>query len=206
MTAYICTDLSSCVIHLSVLLATLPRTNRFIAALHSGHTNTLITDFELAHPNGASHALSTGKSSINTSKALSDTTAPNDRPSRERSTSPSRRSSRSREPLVDVPLKLTPSVEQNFSTQIVSQAQQQSHEDRKQANAKKYKEDDWRKYLRRNRNEEDMNLNSMFSWTSRTSYGERIVQTREVTQEVEVVPPKESRWVRSKPRMVSRGP
>lgn len=59
---------------------------------------------------------------------------------------------------------------------------------------------------RSSKKEDNMNVSSMFSWSSRTSYGhERIVQTREVTQEVEVVPPKESRWVLSKPRRLSRG-
>ncbi|KAF2709736.1 hypothetical protein K504DRAFT_347471, partial [Pleomassaria siparia CBS 279.74] len=36
-----------CTAHLSVLLATVPRTNRFIEALQTMHTSTLITEYEL---------------------------------------------------------------------------------------------------------------------------------------------------------------
>ena len=92
-----------------------------------------------------------------------------------------------------VPLQLTPSAEQYFTTEIVAQADAVQEPLR---NSKKYDGNDWKKYLgKRSKNEDDMNVASMFSWKSRSSFtNERIVQTKEVTQKVEVVQPKESRW------------
>jgi hypothetical protein len=189
-----------CVIHLSVLLATAPRTNRFIDALQTMHTSTLLTDFELANQNGRTpNVLS--KRSLSTSGALTSVTTktPSKQHSRSKSHSPSRSNRSGEEPLVDMPLKLTPSGEQNFTTEITS------HEEQRHSQSKKYHTDDWRKYLHRSKNDEEMNISSMFSWNSRASNGHsQIVKTREVTQEVEVVPPKESKWGHSKPRRISR--
>ncbi|KAF2867083.1 hypothetical protein BDV95DRAFT_610967 [Massariosphaeria phaeospora] len=199
------------VIHLSVLLATIPRTNRFMTALQSMNTTTIISDFELASPNGQQRAgpkpaLSTATDTADTN----DTLIRPQSPSHSRSPSPTARShapsmsrsNKSHEPLVGPPLKLTPSVEQNFHTYISSQTPQDSQEERKN-NTKTKKIDDWKKYLGRQKKGEETNLSSLFSWNSRTS--QRIVQTREVIQEVEVVPPRESRWVLSIPRKLSRG-
>jgi hypothetical protein len=189
-----------CVIHLSVLLATIPRTNRFIDALQTMHTSTLLTDFELTNPNGRIPNM-LPKRSLSTSGALTSTTTniPSKQQSHTKSHSPTRSNRSGEEPLVDMPLKLTPSGEQNFTTQITS------HEEQRHSQSKKNHTDDWRKYLHRTKPEEEMNLSSMFSWNSRTSHGhERIVQTTEVTQEVEVVAPKESRWSHSKPQRISR--
>lgn len=191
---------NSCVIHLSVLLATIPRTNRFIDALQTMHTSTLLTEFELANPNGGAPIV-LPKHSLSTSGALTSagTKTTSKSHTRSKSRSPSRSNRSGEEPLVDMPLKLTPSGEQNFRTHITSQ------EEQRHSQSRKYHLDDWRKYLHRSKHDEEMNLASMFSWNS-TSHGhERIVQTREVTQEVEVVPPRESRWSYSKPRRLSRG-
>lgn len=125
---------------------------------------------------------------------------------RSRSNSPSQ-SHRSQQPLmdIDVPLQLTPSVERGFTTHIMS-SQSSSENGKKKRGSSRFDGNDWRKYMRPAKKEDNMNVSSMFSWTSRTSIGhEQIVQTREVTQEVEVVPPTQSRWVLSKPKRVSRG-
>lgn len=97
-----------------------------------------------------------------------------------------------------VPLQLTPSAEQYFTTEIVAQADADRESVR---TSKRYDGNDWRKYLgKRSKHEDDMNVASMFSWKSRSSFAtERIVQTKEVTQKVEVVQPKESRWAFGRP-------
>jgi hypothetical protein len=190
--------------HLSVLLATLPRTNRFIVSLQAMHTSTLLTEFELSHPpNGI--PLPMLKPSVDLSTSGGITVVPSEAHTRSRS--PSRTSERSREHLVDVPLQLTPSVEQNYTAHITSTADVQVMYDhrRQLKNVKKYEVNDWKKYMTRSgKNDLSSNASSMFSWNSRASYGERILQTREVTQEVEVVQPKESRWAISKMRRLSR--
>lgn len=89
-----------------------------------------------------------------------------------------------------VPLQLTPSADQCFTTEIVAQPEPSHHASR---TSKKYDNNDWKKYLRRSRNDDDMALSSMFSWKSKAST--RILQTKEVTQKIELVQqPKESRW------------
>jgi hypothetical protein len=90
-----------------------------------------------------------------------------------------------------VPLQLTPSAELGFSTEIVAEADSSANRA-----SRKYDNKDWKKYIRRSKNEDDMALSSMFSWKSKTSLArERIVQTKEVSQKVELVhQPKESRW------------
>jgi hypothetical protein len=93
-----------------------------------------------------------------------------------------------------VPLQLTPSVELGFTTEIVA-APDSSAKDANRT-SRKYDNKDWKKYIRRCKDEDDMAPSSMFSWKSKTSEArERIVQTKEVTQKVELVhQPKESRW------------
>ncbi|OCL02500.1 hypothetical protein AOQ84DRAFT_422669 [Glonium stellatum] len=44
------------VVHLSVICATLPRTNRFLASLQAGHVTTGLTEFELNTSRNSSHA------------------------------------------------------------------------------------------------------------------------------------------------------
>lgn len=139
---------------------------------------------------------------FNSSEAT--TTKPEPAHTRSRTPSPSRsighrrsashspgRSTYSERPLVQ--LQLTPSAEQCFRTEIVAQGDSKQEAKR---NSKRYDSNDWKKYIsRRSKAEEDINLASMFSWKSRNSFAqERIVQTKEVTQKVEVVQPKESRW------------
>ncbi|KAF2659216.1 hypothetical protein K491DRAFT_689340 [Lophiostoma macrostomum CBS 122681] len=157
-----------CVVHLSVLLATIPRTNRFIPSLQS----TRLTDFELS-----------SKHSTSNPGALP--TAPDKSHRRGRSTSDSGHSNRS---LVDLPLKLTPSLERNFRTHITSQTER--HEDKSEKDGV----GDWRRYIGRAKDDE-----------VRTAFGEHIIQTREVTQEIEVVAPQKSKWTIAKPRRLSRG-
>jgi sarcosine oxidase delta subunit len=99
---------------------------------------------------------------------------------------------------MDLPLKLTPSLERNFRTQITSQVEYERPEESEKSGA-----GDWRRYISRAKDEEAMHSSS---WSSRTGFGGRIVQTREITQEVEVVTPHESRWTIAKPRRLSRGP
>lgn len=196
----------SCVTHLSVLQSTIPRTKRFIAALQlRTHATVRLTAFELQLPTDPTTRTIPGKSlddTFNSSEAT--VTKPEEAHTRSRTPSPNRsmghrrsasqspgRSTYSERPLVQ--LQLTPSAEQYFRTEIVAQA------DSKQENTrcfKKHDGNDWKKYLsRRSKAEEDINLSTMFSWKSRNSIAqERIVQTKEVTQRVEVVQPKESRW------------
>ncbi|KAF2731044.1 hypothetical protein EJ04DRAFT_21868 [Polyplosphaeria fusca] len=168
------------------------------------HASTLLTEYELSHPpNGP--PLPMPKPSVDLSTSGGITVAPSE--AQNRSRSPSRTSNRSREPLVDVPLKLTPSVEQHYSAHVTSTVDARgAHEQRKHVrNSKKYELNDWKKYMTKSgKSDLSSNTSSMFSWNSRTSYGERIVQTREVRQEVEVVEPRESRWTLSKIRRLSR--
>ncbi|KAJ4286695.1 hypothetical protein N0V90_012947 [Kalmusia sp. IMI 367209] len=189
-----------CVTHLSVLQATIPRTKRFIAALQlRTHATVRLTEFELGLPTDPTYPTMPGKDtddSFGSSEAT--TTKPEEVHPRSRSHSHARsgshspaRSMRSEQPLV--PLQLTPSTELCFTTEIIAEADARSHDAKR--SSRKYDNHDWKKYLRRSKGEDDMNVSSMFSWKSRTSFArERIVQTKEVTQKVEVVQPKESRW------------
>ncbi|KAF2467216.1 uncharacterized protein BDR25DRAFT_305654 [Lindgomyces ingoldianus] len=193
-----------CTINLSVLLSTIPRTNRFIAALQTSHATTLLTEFELAHPNGtlAGTQASGPKRSLSTSGAVSEPCEAHHGRSRSHS-----RSNQSRDPLVELPLKLTPSWDRNFSTHISSQSDNDAAEDRdNRKNSKKHSIDDWKKFVQMSgvKSHDEENAGGMLSWTSRASHGKKIVKTREVTQEVEYMPPKESRWTISKVRRQSR--
>lgn len=208
-----CTNSYSCVTHLSVLQSTIPRTKKFIAALNMRtHATVRLTAFELQLPTDPTTITVPGKALDDTLDSSEATTSANTKTvenqsqNRPRSRSPSHkrtdsdrrssahsatRSMHSEHPLV--PLQLTPSAEQYFTTEIV--AQPESTTASADRTSKKYDTKDWKKYLRRSKNEDDMALSSMFSWKSRNSYTrERIVQTKEVTQKVEVVQPKESRW------------
>ena len=49
----------SCLINLSVVLATLPRTQRFLSSLHTTHATTQLTDFELSLPSAQPSAQQT---------------------------------------------------------------------------------------------------------------------------------------------------
>ncbi|KAF2192734.1 hypothetical protein K469DRAFT_654560 [Zopfia rhizophila CBS 207.26] len=186
-----------CVIHLSVLLSTLPRTNRFISALQATHTTALLTEYELSHPNGVQTL--TRRRSISTSGGITSKsegiTEPSEAHTRSRSVS---RSSQSRDPLVEMPLKLIPSLDQNFSTHISSQNANEAYDGRKHHKyPKKYSVDSWKNLARLNgrKNDEETNTSGMLTWRSSGSGpGEQIVATREVTQEVEYVWPRESRW------------
>jgi hypothetical protein len=98
-------------------------------------------------------------------------------------------------------------VEQNYTAHVTSTADAQVIYDhrRQLKNVKKYEVNDWKKYMTRSgKNDLSSNASNVFSWNSRVSYGERILQTREVTQEVEVVQAKEARWPFSKMRRPSR--
>ncbi|KAL1613220.1 hypothetical protein SLS60_001452 [Paraconiothyrium brasiliense] len=207
-----------CVTHLSVLQATIPRTKRFIAALNMRtHATVRLTAFELQLPTDPTTLTIPGKSlkdTLDSSEASKSTTKPEEvhtrsrSPSRKRSHSDRRSSSHSpartmhsERPLV--PLQLTPSAELMFTTEIVAQPDASSKDAHR--TSKKYDNKDWKKYLRRSKTEDDMALSSIFSWKSRTSMArERIVQTKEVTQKVEVVQPKESRWTFRRPSEVAK--
>ncbi|KAK7182293.1 hypothetical protein DPSP01_007004 [Paraphaeosphaeria sporulosa] len=192
-----------CVTHLSVLQSTIPRTKRFIAALNMRtHATVRLTAFELQLPTDPTTLTIPGKGLDTFDSSEATTSRPDEAhtrsrsPTRKRSDSDRRssshsptRSMQSERPLV--PLQLTPSAELYFKTEIVAQPDPAAKDAGR--TSKKYDNKDWKKYIRRSRNEDDMALSSMFSWKSRTST--RIVQTKEVTQEVELVhQPKESRW------------
>lgn len=193
--------------HLSVLQATIPRTKRFIAALNMRtHATVRLTAFELQLPTDPTTLTIPGKGLDDTFNSSEATTSHADEayirkrsPTRKRSNSDRRssshsppRSMHSERPLV--PLQLTPSAELGFTTEIVAEPDYVAKGASR--TSKKYDNKDWKKYIKRSKNEDDMALSSMFSWTSRTSMAhERIVQTKEVTQKVELVhQPKESRW------------
>ena len=174
------------------------------------HATIRLTPYELGLPTDPTTITTAGKTlddTLNSSEAsTSGLTKPQDAhmrarsPSHKRSTSDRRSSSRSptrsmqsEQPLV--PLQLTPSAELGFTTEIVAQPDPSAKAGDR--TSKKYDNKDWKKYLRRSKNEKenDIALSSMFSWKSRNSLArERIVQTKEITQKVEVVQPKESRW------------
>ncbi|KAF1970897.1 hypothetical protein BU23DRAFT_600631 [Bimuria novae-zelandiae CBS 107.79] len=193
-----------CVSHLSVLQSTIPRTKKFIAALQlRTHATVRLTEFELQLPTDPTTRTIAGKelddtfdsSEGNVTKredvhTLSRPPSPRDSAGHRRSESLAR-STQSERPLV--PLQLTPSAELYFTTEIVAQPELKPTEAAESST--RYDANDWRKYLGKRKNKDDMNLSRMFSWNSRGSFArERIVQTKEVTQKVEVVQPKESRW------------
>ncbi|ORY19758.1 hypothetical protein BCR34DRAFT_551640 [Clohesyomyces aquaticus] len=188
-----------CTINLSVLLSTIPRTNRFISALQTSHATTLLTEFELAHPNGTQ--LSGPKRSLSTSRAISEPCEAHHARSRSHS-----RSNQSREPLVVEPLKLTPSWDRNFSTHISSQSDNDAaHQRDNRKNSKKYSIDDWKNFVQMSGadSQDDDTTAGMFSWKSRASQ-KKIIKTREVRQEVEYITARESRWTFPKNRRQSR--
>lgn len=105
----------------------------------------------------------------------------------------SRSSMRSEQPLV--PLQLTPSIELCFRTEIVAAPNSQSHASRSRSAKKKREAHTWKKLFRYGDRKSDSRSSSLFSWSRPGSFArERIVQTRTVVQEVEVVSPRESRW------------
>ncbi|KAF2438836.1 hypothetical protein P171DRAFT_477166 [Karstenula rhodostoma CBS 690.94] len=196
-----------CVTHLSVLQATIPRTKRFIAALNMRtHATVRLTAFELQLPTNPTTFTVPGKDMDDTfSSSEATASRPEEAHTRSRSWTLKRsdsdrrssshslpRSMQSERPLV--PLQLTPSTELGFTTEIIAEPDPAAKDAGR--TSKRYDSMDWKKYIRRSRNEDDMALSSMFSWKSRTSMArERIVQTKEVTQKVELVhQPKESRW------------
>jgi hypothetical protein len=172
----------SCVVYLSVLQAAIPRTNRFIVALQSMHTTAVLTEFELAQHSRRSVVNSKGFSS----KSSGTTALPTKAIIRKRSQSLSRRSNRSQEPLVEVPLKLTPSADRNFSAYVVSELSPPNDDEQVRQDAAEQGDlDTYRRHVCRETDDHDQNTAAMFSWKSGSSFGDRILRTREVKQEVE---------------------
>lgn len=171
----ILTNCYSSVIHLSILLSTLPRTNKFLAHLHGGHASTVLTDYELSQPN--TQQMSATKSS-NTSAG--EVTEPSESHPRSRSQSVGHDS---------LPLKLIPSLETKFSTSVSSRKTSRTAQSEKKTKSKKRSVEDWRTYVglaMGSKPDEETSTSSLYNVSGIGG----VVVGKELKQEVEYVPSK----------------
>lgn len=173
-----------CTIYLSVILATVPRTNQFLSSMHTAHVTTQLTDYELAQ--GASHEPPMTQRQRSTSEENGDNIAPLVRSNSQA------QSAQSQEPLVNMSLKLTPGWGKDNITTTVS------GNDQRKGKGKKRSTDEWKRFMGLSTTSSKSQTNTQSSVGAppplkRMTKEERLqmLRTRKVTQKVEAASPEE---------------
>lgn len=173
-----------CVIYLSVILATVPRTNQFLSNMHTAHATTRLTDFELAQ--NASDEPPMTERPKRTSEENGDHIMPLGRSNSQA------QSAQSQEPLMNMSLKLTPGWGKDNITTTVS------GNDQRRGKGKKRSTDEWKRFVGLSTTSSKSNTNTESSAGAppplkKLTKSERMqmVRTRNVTQKVEVASPEE---------------